>query len=87
MCYQLTHYYLFAFYVCYSHTITFFLEPDCNECATKFVQNGGCDCLNNESCDAKTLIPEGCAPCEDKVNIEEYCLFTTGKCVVITFLL
>ena len=42
--------------------------------------------MNNESCDELSLIPEGCYPCKNKVNIEEYCASDTGKYLIIKIL-
>ena len=49
----------------------FLLESDCNKCVSEFDDNGGCDCMNNPSCDVSTLIPEGCYHCGDEAA--KYC--------------
>ena len=42
--------------------------------------------MNNVSCDELSLIPEGCYPCKNKVNIKEYCASDTGKYLIIKIL-
>ena len=41
----------------------FLLEPDCNECIPKFVENGICECIENEDCSLTGIIPDGCYSC------------------------
>jgi len=38
-------------------------EPDCDTCVEAFAVAGGCECLNDETCDVEPLIPDGCYPC------------------------
>ena len=57
--------------------LRFSLASDCKQCISEFAEKGGCDCMQNESCDVTALIPEGCFPCEDKAMA--YCFPEAGK--------
>ena len=53
------------------YDLMFTLERDCNECISEFDENGGCDCVLDETCDWKPLVPKGCLHCEEEGG--EYC--------------
>ena len=51
---------------------------DCGQCATDFVESGGCDCLKQgDSCDVYSFVADECLVCED--DSENPCPSENGK--------
>ena len=51
---------------------------DCGQCATDFVESGGCECLKQgDSCDVYSFVTDECLVCED--DSENPCPSENGK--------
>lgn len=44
-------------------------EVDCDDCVSRFMRAGGCECWKSDSCNQDDLVPEGCDPCGEQAAV------------------